>query len=230
NIAFWLIQHSVGIARNPPNPAIYGTEIDAFEYHRAAGTDSLYYNLHWNGYNFSDGTHRAAGIAAYLPGVSTGFHIFGFEWTPKEYIFYVDGRETGRMNVAISHTEEFILFSTEINGFGGDRFQMSKTIPDSLEVDYLKVYARKPSVTVYGSCDYQGWVLPSLKAGDYNLPMLTSLGLMNDDASSIEIPVGWVVTAYEHDNFTGDSVVVTSDSRCAGNFDNKLSSLRITSP
>ncbi len=230
NIAFWLLQHSVGMAKNPPNPAIYGTEIDAFEYHRAAGADSLYYNLHWNGYNFSNGTHRTTGISAYVPSVSDGFHIFGLEWTPKDYIFFVDGVETGRMNIAISHVPEFIIFSTEINGYGGDRFKMSSTTPDVLEVDYLKVYARKPSVTLYGSCDYQGWVLPDLKPGNYNLAMLTKLGMLNDDAASIEIPKGWTVTAYEHDNFAGESITVTSDSRCAGNFDNKLSSLKITNP
>lgn len=227
--AFWLLQHSVGVAKTPPNPSIYGTEIDIFEYHKAAGTENLYFGLHWNGYNTADNTAKVLYGSSYTPGISNGFHLFGLEWTPKEYIVYVDGVEKIRSRNAVSHTPEFILLSTEITGYGGDRFQMSNTTPDVFEVDYLKVYARAPGVTIYGDCDYNGWVSSALTPGTYTTSRLISAGVINNQTSSIEIPTGWVITAYDGDNFTGDSVIIKKDTRCGDSFDDKISSLKIFS-
>jgi beta-glucanase (GH16 family) len=226
--AFWLIQHSVGVANNPPNPSIYGTEIDVFEYHKAAGNENLYFGLHWNGYNTADNTAKVLYGSSYTPGISTGFHLFGLEWTPKEYIVYVDGKEKIRSSNAVSHTPEFILLSTEITGYGGDRFKMSNTIPDVFEVDYVKVFARKPAVTLYGDCDYYGWVSSGLLHGYYTKAQLLSLNIIDNETSSIEVPEGWIVTGYSSDNFKGDSVIIRTDTKCIANFNNKISSLKIT--
>jgi beta-glucanase (GH16 family) len=225
--AFWLIQHSVGVANTPPNPSIYGTEIDVFEYHKAAGDENLYFGLHWNGYNTADNTAKVLYGSSYTPGISNGFHLFGLEWAPKEYIVYVDGKEKTRSRIAVSHTAEFIILSTEITGYGGDRFKMSNTTPDVFEVDYVKAYARKPSVTIYGDCDYNGWVSSALTPGTYTASQLTSSGVINNQTSSIEIPTGWVITAYDGDNFTGDSVIIKNDTRCIANLNDKISSLKI---
>lgn len=146
--AFWLLAHSVGEVLAQPNPSIYGTEIDVFEYHRAEGINNIYMSLHWNGYNYSDGSHQTVGKKFEIPGISTGFHVFALEWTPKEYAFYVDGVEFARTPIAVSHTPQFLLLSTEINGFGGDRFQMIDNVPDFLEIDYIKVYEYKQGITL----------------------------------------------------------------------------------
>jgi beta-glucanase (GH16 family) len=225
--SFWLLQHSVGTPNAVPNPSVYGTEVDIFEYHRGAGTEYLYYGLHWNGYNFSNGTHQVVLGSSYIPGISKGFHVFGLEWTPKEYILYVDGIEKARTSTAISHIPEFIILSTEITGFGGDRFQMISNVPDTFEVDYLKVYARKPEVTVYGDCDGYGWTSGSLQPGIYTTAQLMAAGVANNEASSIEVPAGWVVTVFDEDNCKGDSVIIKSDQRCLNEFNDKLSSIRI---
>ena len=226
--AFWLLQHSVGVVNKIPNPSVFGTEIDVFEYHRATGTENLYFTLHWNGYDFSNNSHRKVSSTALIPGIANGFHLFALEWTPKEYIVYVDGVEKARTSIAVSHVPEFLILSTEIVGFGGDRFQMNSTAPDVFEVDYIKVYARNPAVVLYGDTDYNGWVSDGLTPGAYTTSALAKAGVIFNDASSIEIPKGWKVVAYDKDNFKGDSVVVTSDSRSAGEFDNKLSSIKIT--
>jgi beta-glucanase (GH16 family) len=225
--AFWLIQHSVGVANTPPNPSIYGTEIDIFEYHKAAGNENLYFGLHWNGYNTADNTAKVLYGSSYTPGISNGFHVFGLEWTPKEYIVYVDGKEKIRSSNAVSHTPEFILLSTEITGYGGDRFKMSNTMPDVFEVDYLKVYARKPAVTLYGECDYYGWVSASLLPGHYTKAQLSALNTIDNETSAIEVPPGWIVTGYNNDNFKGDSVIIRTDTKCIANSNNKISSLKI---
>jgi beta-glucanase (GH16 family) len=226
--AFWLLQHSVGIVNAVPNPSIYGTEIDVFEYHRAAGNENLYHGLHWNGYEFDNGSHRSLFASTYNPGIATGFHTFALEWTPREYIVYVDGVEKIRTTTAISHTPQFLLLSTEINGYGGDRFAMSTTVPDVFEVDYVKVFAIKPAVTLFGACDYYGWVSASLQPGSYNQAQLMAAGIMNDETSAIEVPAGWKVTAFDEDNFAGTSTIITRDTRCLQNFNDKISSLIIS--
>ena len=224
--AFWLLQQTVGIVSKVPNPSVNGTEVDIFEYHRAAGTENLYFGLHWNGYNFSDGSHRTVYASAQIPGIATGFHVFGLEWTPREYKVFVDGVQRARTDTAVSHIAEFVILSTEINGYGGNQLQMTNT-PDSFEVDYLKVYARKPEVTIYGDCDGYGWTSKSLQPGTYTTAQLAAMNVVNNAASAFEIPNGWTIVGFNGDNFTGDSVTLHSNVRCASVFNDKLSSLKI---
>lgn len=133
--AFWLQSPDNGATLDPAKD---GVEIDIFEYHRAADTGFVYHNLHWNGYGQH---HQTLGSRAEIPGIVNGFHTFGLEWTPKEYIVYVDGVEKGRTSTALSHRSEFLVLSMDINGYGGDH--LTGTYPDFFEVDYVKVYALK---------------------------------------------------------------------------------------
>src|SRR5882672_1412821 len=91
----------------------------------------------------------------------------------------------------------------------------------------IKVYSRKPQVTLYGQCDYYGWVSSPLIARAYTRTQLEALQVINNDASSIEVPAGWTATLYDGENFSGDSAVVTADVRCSAGFDNRVSSLKI---
>jgi hypothetical protein len=83
-------------------------------------------------------------------------------------------------------------------------------------------------VTLFQHCSYNGWQI-DLAPGDYNLTQLRALGAVNDDASSLQVPPGYEVVLFEHDNFGGTSVRVTSDTSClVGNgFNDRLSSMRI---
>lgn len=225
--AFWLLAHSVGAVNARPNPSVFGAEIDVFEYHQAEGIDNIYMTLHWNGYNFTDGSHQSVGKKFQVPGISSGFHLFALEWTPSEYVFYVDGVEMARTSIALSHIPQFLLLSIEVNGFGGDRYRMIDNTPDFLEVDYIKVYELKPAVSFFGDCDYYGWVSARLMPGNYTAEQLKAKDFSNNLASSLQVPRGWRVIAYDGEQFTGDSVVFTRDNRCIGSFNDRISSLRI---
>ncbi|TDI43280.1 MAG: hypothetical protein E2P02_11605 [Acidobacteria bacterium] len=55
--------------------------------------------------------------------------------------------------------------------------------------------------------------------------------------SSIRIPAGWEATLYEHDDYEGDGLIVTSDISdlddvmgCGGDWDNCASSLQVRPP
>lgn len=220
--AFWLQSPTVAVENN--NPSINGVEVDILEYGKVGGAETLFQSLVWNGYGAS---RKSITATVRIPGIASGFHTFALEWTPREYIIYVDGTETARSDSAVSHRPEFIILSNGTGGFGGNPLNPGTTFPDQFKVDYIKVYKRKPEVTLYGLCDFYGWTSAGLGPGAYTKDQLAALQVVNNDVSSIEVPAGWAVTLYDGDNFTGDSITVTSDSRCFSPFDNKASSLRI---
>lgn len=85
-----------------------------------------------------------------------------------------------------------------------------------------------PGISLYQNCSYGGWKA-TLSPGNYTLAQMAAKGAINDDASSIKIPAGYTVTLYEHDNFTGASLVLTSDNSCliSNSFNDKVSSLKV---
>jgi len=141
--AFWLMSPTQHL---PGDEGVDGTEIDIVETIR---NQEGAYNaaLHWNGYG-SD--HKSAGS-----GESGGtrpvniydgeFHIFALDWSPSEYIFYVDGQVFWRVNggaafknAGINQNPNYIKLTVESAVWAGD-------IPpnfteDEMLVDYVKVY------------------------------------------------------------------------------------------
>jgi predicted alpha-1,6-mannanase (GH76 family) len=84
---------------------------------------------------------------------------------------------------------------------------------------------------VYRDFNYQGaW--SSLPAGSYTLAQLVARGVANDDITSITVPPGWTVTMYESDNFSGASLVRTSNDAylSGGTWNDRVSSLVVTAP
>ncbi|MBN2642961.1 MAG: glycoside hydrolase family 16 protein, partial [Victivallales bacterium] len=96
----------------------------------------------WDGYG-PDHKHLGSGNRK-LEETPDGFHVFGLEWTPEEYIYYVDGKESWRAKEPVSQREQFILISTECEGYRrgnqpSDRLRTA-VLPDCLTVDYVRVY------------------------------------------------------------------------------------------
>jgi len=131
--AFWLQSPTV---QQVGDPKVNGTEIDIFEYLRVM-PDTLHHNLHWNGYGEA---HESTGRKVRIPEIAAGFHTIALEWTPEEYIFFVDGKETWRTQTAVSHRSEYIILSTEVGPWAGDIRRAQ--LPDSLIVDYVRVYQK----------------------------------------------------------------------------------------
>ncbi|MGB9836946.1 MAG: exo-alpha-sialidase [Candidatus Saccharicenans sp.] len=134
HVAFWLQSPDMS---QGGDPAENGAEIDIFEYHRRT-PGKIYHTVHWGGYGEG---HKQEGTEISVPSIDTGFHTFGLEWTPAEYIFYIDGRETWRTATAVSHRPQYLILSTELTGWGGDPSQSS--FPDAVIFDYVRVYKRQ---------------------------------------------------------------------------------------
>jgi beta-glucanase (GH16 family) len=74
-----------------------------------------------------------------------GFHAFGVLWEPDGYTFYYDGIQTGHKACrAVSHTDQFILVSTECQGYrSGDHPSEAlkkAVLPDAFVVDHVRVF------------------------------------------------------------------------------------------
>jgi len=135
--AFWLMPQHIGKVIGNPNAS--GTEIDIFEYLVNRG-DKIQHTLHWDGYGKD---HKSAKQIHEEEGLSRGWHTIGLEWTKNEYVFYVDGKETWRTDQAVSHAPEFIILSLEVGDWAGNIAKA--TLPDSLVVDYVRVYKTRPT-------------------------------------------------------------------------------------
>ncbi len=134
--AFWLQTPTMG--KEIGNPRLSGTEIDIYEY-LARETDRVHHNLHWDGYGKH---HKHHGRTVTVEGFDEGWHTVGLEWTKDRYVFYVDGKETWRTSRAVSHRPQYIILSAEVGKWAGDIAEAK--LPDSLTVDYVRVYRRRP--------------------------------------------------------------------------------------
>lgn len=82
-------------------------------------------------------------------------------------------------------------------------------------------------ITVYKDCNYTGFS-GGLTIGDYNLARLNSLGVLNDDISSLKVAQGYKAILYMDDNFTGTSTTITSDTSCLNaTWNDKVTSIKI---
>lgn len=138
--AFWLQSPIIGCCLDP---AVAGVEVDIMECFHPDGRYVV--NNHWSGYG-PDHQHEGCGPGEgfRLEETPDGFHVFGVDWTPEGYTYYADGKEVLRLNKAVSHTEQFILISTECQGYRWSHHhapELTKAcLPDEFVVDYVRVY------------------------------------------------------------------------------------------
>ncbi|MEI6425008.1 MAG: glycoside hydrolase family 16 protein [Lentisphaerota bacterium] len=135
--AFWLQSPIIG---STLNPKLSGVEVDIMENFTRDGIVS--HNNHWNGYG-PDHRHAGSGDRK-LADTPDGFHVFGLDWSREGYVYYIDGKESWRISEPVSDCEQFILISTECNGYrNGDSpsEELKKAIlPDYFIVDYIRVF------------------------------------------------------------------------------------------
>jgi beta-glucanase (GH16 family) len=137
--AFWMQSPIIGANLDP---AVSGVEMDIMENFKRDNT--IGHNIHWDGYG-KNHKHKGSGYFQ-IKETPDRFHTFGMHWSRTNYVFYVDGKETWRVDGPVSHTEQFILVSTECNGYrNGKRDKPAEelkkaVLPDAFVVDYVRVY------------------------------------------------------------------------------------------
>ena len=139
--AFWLMGNKVSAPQKGTralNDTLHnGTEIDIFEWMQPFG-NRLQNTLHWNGYGAE---HATSAFSALVPDLmKEEWHVFGVDWRPDGYTFYVDGRRTSETKIAPSQAPENIILSVEIGKWGGD---ISKAnLPQQVQFDWVRVWQK----------------------------------------------------------------------------------------
>jgi beta-glucanase (GH16 family) len=149
--AFWMLPGREGPTNPAPDdPGQTGVEIDINEYFGdnfgpGEGNGDYYAYVYWP-QRQADGTIKSikTGDAQHFARLgdgqpSDGYHVYSVEWTPNNYIFRVDGVETSRLTVGISHRKQFLLFSLLTSDWEVPRLT-DDALPASMSVDWVRVW------------------------------------------------------------------------------------------
>ncbi|MCR5149890.1 MAG: glycoside hydrolase family 16 protein [Clostridiales bacterium] len=143
--AFW-IQAAHPYEADISKGGVGGAEIDIFEamsankklpFNRNAVTSTV----HCNGVDDDDDHIDSRNIGTFMgKNIYTDYNTYGVEWTDEEYIFYVNGIETGRTSFGLgtSKVPEDVIVSLEIP----DEVKKDKSFSTEFVVDYVKIYQK----------------------------------------------------------------------------------------
>lgn len=141
--AFWLQSPLYGQFLDDPGRS--GAEIDIIEFFGNGRTQAdAQHNVYWNAYASPERQHRQhnlnirRNVGAEL---SDDFHLFALLWTENEYVFFIDGVETWRLDEGVSQTQQHIVLSLVTAEWENNRLDAS-LLPDEMLIDYVRVYAR----------------------------------------------------------------------------------------
>lgn len=138
--AFWLMP----LSNKPGNLGNDGTEIDVFESING-WRGKINHALHWDGY--SEEHHKKDSFILDRPDLYDGkYHVFGMMWTPKEYIFYIDNKETWRTTSGeVSDVNQYLKLTLEVSdGSWAGNWKNQVKKPIDWLIDYVRVYDYQP--------------------------------------------------------------------------------------
>ncbi|MBQ7206902.1 MAG: glycoside hydrolase family 16 protein [Lentisphaeria bacterium] len=131
-------------------PEKNGYEIDIMEC-ILPSMDQISQTTHYKAFDGKKYTILSGGtIARRMPGLSQGWHTVGFEWTPDNYRFFIDGVESYALNKAyhpIAHAPLYMILSFEVHRtFAAKIAKEGKPWKSSVySIDYVRVYQKKKS-------------------------------------------------------------------------------------
>ena len=135
--AFWMQSPMIGCC---PDARVAGIEVDIME---SFHPGRLHHHCnHYGGYSVQDHRMVTAGHGMDLD--VNVWHTFGLLWTPEGYTYYVDGEVDGHIAGPVSQTPEFLLISTEVNGYRTKQQcateEARAAVGDTFMVDYVRVF------------------------------------------------------------------------------------------
>ena len=101
------------------------------------------------------------------------------------------------------------------DNFGGASYtfgQNATAMPGGFDRSASSCKIQTTGAIFYQSASYGGARGQALAKGSYTLSQLQANGVQNDWASSVRIPPGWTIIAYQDDNFQGNSWTYTADT------------------
>lgn len=67
------------------------------------------------------------------------------DWSSEGYVFYCDGKEVSRANEHVSHVPQFILLTTEVQGYRSNQpIKVNGSFKDDAFIaDFVRVFERE---------------------------------------------------------------------------------------
>ena len=152
--AFWMLpqdfSHTVG------NGGKDGAELDIFEspnyhYKLSDNVNVVTSNIHIDGYGPEEQSENVATPFLTANDPYEEYNTYGVAWNEKEYIFYINGVETGRSAFGgTSQVSEYLLLTAEVGGtngvaaasWAGDALAEDAN-PTDFIIDYVRAYQYK---------------------------------------------------------------------------------------
>lgn len=152
--AFWMLPQD--FSNTIGNGGLDGAELDVFEspnyhYKLSDNVNVVTANIHIDGYGKEEQSKCVATPFIEANDPYEEFNTYGVEWNENEYIFYINGIETGRTDFGgTSRVPEYLLLTTEIGGKDGKAGESwaggalsADAQPTDFVIDYVKVYQYK---------------------------------------------------------------------------------------
>ena len=148
--AFWMTNSNVW---KVSDDATQGAELDIMEspfWHLGSLMNrKITQNIHYSGYDL-DTKYKNVGIFNLDNDPYENYNTYGLLWTPDEYVFYINGRETARTAYGgVSTQPEYMIVSCEVDGGdGAPTFGWSGNIEKNdkasfraeYKIDYVRAY------------------------------------------------------------------------------------------
>lgn len=130
--AFWMM---CGDVFTVDGSGVNGSELDIIE-NGDCRIKGVNHAIHWDGYRED---HKCLSCKMVRPELYQGWHTYALEWTPDEYIWYIDGKETWRSNESgVCSKPGYLILSTEFGSWPAPIIK--DELPDCCRFDYVKVF------------------------------------------------------------------------------------------
>tara|TARA_R110002096_G_scaffold26518_10_gene81780 strand:- start:1284 stop:3038 length:1755 start_codon:yes stop_codon:yes gene_type:complete len=141
--AFWLMPDAgreLGPMWKRQKTEPHGMEFDILEHLTGWGPYRYHIAMHWDGYGKN---HQSTGASSiYFSPDEDGFVTSGLLWEPGRAVYYVNGREIGRVESdRISDIPGMIIFTLPIGGWD-NRPLNDAQLPAHFTIDYVRVWQR----------------------------------------------------------------------------------------
>jgi beta-glucanase (GH16 family) len=138
--AFWMQPQSPTATVGSPSDT--GAEIDVIEWF---GEDQPQGGLTSFVYYRPDEEGRKAGGFIRRPerfgeDWADRYHVFSVQWTPKEYVFRIDGQETFRTSKGVSGQEQYLILSLLSSDYELP-FIKDAALPQTMSVDWVRFWS-----------------------------------------------------------------------------------------
>lgn len=151
---FWLVPAGTKYVDGSPAG---GTEIDVMEFFGENGRQSEtigshvhYYEPNWRKVTLGDTFPVARRSLSRGRSWWEEFHVFSVEWTPRQYVFRIDGREYYRLPKAVSQVPQYLVLSNLTSDYELDELTPDE-YDDTAQVDWVRVFDASSQVSTRNS-------------------------------------------------------------------------------